>query len=57
MRERERESEREREREKRASHRPVRVQAEHAGQDSKFCVGYTSACVNGSADIMVSRYA
>ena len=32
------------------------VQAEHAGQDSKFCVGYSSACVNGSADIMVSRY-
>ena len=32
------------------------VQAEHAGQDSKFCVGYTSACVTGSADIMVSRY-
>ena len=33
----------------------IRKLTRHAGQDSKFCVGYTSACVNGSADIMVSR--
>ena len=52
------ENEREREREREASiSSTCTVQAEHAGQDSKFCVGYTSACVNGSADIMVSRYA